>query len=146
MSNQTTGSGTTASIPTSSGTTNPVQPTSGTTQTLPDHSNAIAGLMGHYHTLDTRITKLEQLQKPEKKYFKSGTIINHTSILVFILLPIVQLCVTVLLLNKYLPNDNKLPQIFYIILGLIGLASVAELFYVPFKIYFLEKRLESIES
>lgn len=105
---------------------------------------AIISLIGNIGDNSARISVLESKIKPETEYFKSATRVNKISILVFLLLPIVQLALTVILIQYYSPN-NEIPSLVKSLVALIGVGAFIELFYVPYQIKKIDDRLDVLE-
>ena len=108
-------------------------------------SSAIISLTASYGKLETRITNLELSSKPEKAFFRTTHKLSRLVLFTFILLPIFQLGLTIVILYSTNIESNFL-SIFSWLFGFIGLGTILELIYVPLKIKEIEKRIESIEN
>ena len=94
-------------------------PQTSTNQTSPDLTQAMLGLYGQINQLSNRINSLEIKQKPETEYFKKSNKMLSIVCIVFLILPFIQVGITVLSIF-YLVETNALPNLFFTILGLIS--------------------------
>jgi hypothetical protein len=100
-----------------------------------------------YHTqeiekLDKRVKILENQSKPEEDYFKSAKRINNISLVIFLLLPILQLVATLVILIIFGKTDDSFINIAKWLVGFIGFGAIVELVYVPYRIKLIEDKLK----
>jgi len=105
---------------------------------------AFAAMSKKINELEGDLKNIKQRLVPEEEYFKTGTKINKVSLWIFILLPILQLIVTVVFLYIVWEDSKIIMGICSTILGLIGLGTIIELFYIPRKIANIEKKLSEL--
>lgn len=94
----------------------------------------------------SRLTNLEDQKKPENKYFKAAKLHIQVSNLVFLILPVLQLFVTVYAISHFSVIESGYIEMYKNILTFIGIGVVFQLFYVPFQIYKINDRLDELEE
>lgn len=92
--------------------------------------------------LDKRVKILENQSKPEEDYFKSAKRINNISLVIFLLLPILQLIATLVILIIFGKTDDSFINIAKWLVGFIGFGAIVELLYVPYRIRLIEDKLK----
>jgi hypothetical protein len=93
-----------------------------------------------------RITNLEEQKKPERKYFKAAKLNIQVSNLVFLILPFLQLFITVYAVSRFSLIESGYIETYKYILNAVGIGVVIELFYVPFQIHKINDRLDDLEN
>ena len=96
--------------------------------------------------LSKRLTILENQSKPEEDYFKSAKIINKVSLLLFLLLPIIQLITTLVILMIIGKNNDSFIIIAKWLIGVIGVGVLIELIYVPYRLKIIEDKIKNNPS
>lgn len=92
--------------------------------------------------LDKRIKIIENQSKPEEDYFKSAKRINNISLVIFILLPILQLVATLIILIIFCKTDDSFITLAKWLVGFIGFGAIIELVYVPYRLKIIEDKLK----
>jgi len=92
--------------------------------------------------LDGRIKILENESKPEESYFKSAERINNISLIIFLLLPIIQLIATLVILIIFAKTNDTFVEIAKWLVGFIGFGALIELIYVPYRLKLIEDKLK----
>lgn len=96
-------------------------------------------------TLQTEVNEIKKLQKPEENYFKYATWIQKCALIILFLVPIIQIIVTVVMLNNVMPNDPLIGA-FKWIAGSLGVITLLEIIYIPKQLSKLSNRVNSIEE
>ena len=89
-----------------------------------------------------RISNLEAKYIPEKAFFKSGTRVNNLALIVFLVLPLIQLGLIAVLFILF-KHDTSFTNFAMWIFGLLGLGALVELGYVIYKIRVIEDKLRN---
>lgn len=101
-----------------------------------------AALQAQVEQLTTNVERLECESKETHKYVQAATGLIKLQRFLLVLLPLVELIVVGLVIY-FFSNSNVVG---YTIIGLIGLTTLINGFYLPNQIKSLEERLSKIES
>ncbi len=95
--------------------------------------------------VEGKMKDLEKKNKPETSYFRTANFISHYIVLVLILLPIIQVGLTVFCIDKVFPA-NTFTTFYKWCLNSIGIITMIEMVAVPFYVHKLMIRIESVEG
>lgn len=123
-----------------------------TTSTTPSGSStdtnfqaaAITQLLAQYGDLEQKVKLLDSSSKSEQETFRY--ILKNEKVIYWLLLlfPIVLLCTVVITMK--ISGDIVPSFVLYSVLGLIGIGTIVELFYLPVKISNYAQKVDKLEE
>jgi len=124
-----------------------IQSASSTYEDPNDKSTLI--ILGTYSkrldALDNRVVILEKAKKPEEEYFEEAKKFNKRSMLIFYLLPPVQIAVTILCMYKIV-KDDFVKILLGVGLGFVAIGTIFQIIANYNKVIDIENRLKVIED
>lgn len=127
----------------SSSITPPINNPSSTVPTAADY--VFHSIMTKMDSFNSRLESVEKSVKPISDYFKIAKIVSIIALIVFILLPIAQIGLTFLFIEKKL-DDNFVKKMTSWVLSGLSILTIVEIATIPFLLLGLKERVEKLEK